>query len=162
MGGMTHRHLSDHLSELVEAVVSDLEESRCIAVKEDYELSALNLGMIAGYYYIQYTTIELFASSVTAKTKLRGLLEIVASASEYATLAIRHGDDRVLQKLAAHLPQKLPDDAKFTEPHIKALVLLQCPFSREPLPVDLRNDLDLVSRTRCDCSRRSSMSSRPT
>ena len=142
--GMTHRHLSDHLSELVEAVVSDLEESRCIAVKDDFELTALNLGMIAGYYYIQYTTIELFASSVTAKTKVRGLLEIVASASEYATLAIRHGDDRVLQKLAAHLPQKLPDDAKFTEPHIKALVLLQCHFSREPLPVDLRNDLDLV------------------
>jgi pre-mRNA-splicing helicase BRR2 len=142
--GMTHRHLSDHLSELVEAVVSDLEESRCIAVKDDFELTALNLGMIAGYYYIQYTTIELFASSVTAKTKVRGLLEIVASASEYATLAIRHGDDRVLQKLAAHLPQKLPDDAKFTEPHIKALILLQCHFSREPLPVDLRNDLDLV------------------
>ena len=35
------------------------------------DLSALNLGMIAAYYYISYTTLELFASSLTAKTKLK-------------------------------------------------------------------------------------------
>ncbi len=35
------------------------------------DVSPLNLGMIAAYYYITYTTIELFASSLTAKTKLK-------------------------------------------------------------------------------------------
>ena len=35
------------------------------------ELEPLNLGMIAAYYYITYTTIELFASSLTAKTKTK-------------------------------------------------------------------------------------------
>lgn len=55
----------------MERVVGDLEEARAVAVEDDMNLSALNLGMIAAYYYIQYTTIELFASSVTAKTKLR-------------------------------------------------------------------------------------------
>lgn len=35
------------------------------------DLEPLNLGMIAAYYYIAYTTIELFASSLTAKTKLK-------------------------------------------------------------------------------------------
>ena len=45
------------------------------------ELSPLNLGMIAAYYYIAYTTIELFAASLTAKTKTKGLLEILANAS---------------------------------------------------------------------------------
>lgn len=45
------------------------------------DLSALNLGMIAAYYHIAYTTIELFAASLTAKTKIKGLLEILANAS---------------------------------------------------------------------------------
>lgn len=51
--------------------MGDLEEARAVSVADDMNLSPLNLGMIAAYYYIQYTTIELFANSVTAKTKLR-------------------------------------------------------------------------------------------
>ena len=35
------------------------------------DLDPLNLGMIAAYYYVAYTTIELFAASLTAKTKLK-------------------------------------------------------------------------------------------
>ncbi len=35
------------------------------------DLEPLNLGMIAAYYYITYTTIELFSSSLTAKTKTK-------------------------------------------------------------------------------------------
>jgi hypothetical protein len=34
-------------------------------------VSALNLGMIAAYYYIRYTTIELFNSSLNEKTKIK-------------------------------------------------------------------------------------------
>ena len=30
--------------------------------------------MISSYYYIKYTTIELFAASVAAKTKVKGTL----------------------------------------------------------------------------------------
>ena len=66
---MTHRHLSDHLSELVENTLADLEQSKCIAIEEEMDLSPLNLGMIAAYYYINYTTIGMctthpFVSSV--------------------------------------------------------------------------------------------------
>jgi hypothetical protein len=69
--GVSHRHVSDHLSELVESLLSDLEQSKLIAIEDDMDLEPLNLGMIAAYYYIAYTTIELFASSLTAKTKLK-------------------------------------------------------------------------------------------
>jgi pre-mRNA-splicing helicase BRR2 len=72
--GTSHRHLSDHLSEVVEAVIADLEESKCLTVEEEVDLAPLNLGMISSYYYIQYTTVELFASSLTAKTKTKGLV----------------------------------------------------------------------------------------
>ena len=79
--GVTHRHLSDHLSELVEHTLSDLEQSKCISIEDDMDTSPLNLGMIAAYYYINYTTIELFSMSLNAKTKIRGLLEIIANAA---------------------------------------------------------------------------------
>lgn len=54
---MSHRHLSDHLSELVEQTLSDLEQSKCISVEDEMDVAPLNLGMIAAYYYINYTTI---------------------------------------------------------------------------------------------------------
>lgn len=162
-----------------------------LEVEEEVNLVPLNLGMIAAYYYVQYATVELFASSVTAKTKVRrgiasvprytqscrwplcsnnvptnhpnpqhthpptntpspknqttnnqikGLLEILASASEYGELPIRQGEERVLQSLATRLPQKLPEGARFSETHVKALVLLQAHFSRAALPTELRAD----------------------
>ena len=70
--GSTFRHLSDHLSEIVESVINDLEESKCLTVEDEIDISPLNLGLISSYYYIQYTTIEIFASSVTEKTKIKG------------------------------------------------------------------------------------------
>ena len=93
--GVSHRHLSDHLSDLVESVLSDLENSKVIAIEDDMDLEPLNLGMIAAYYYIAYTTIELLSSSLTAKTKLKGLLEILASASEFDDLPMRPGNNPI-------------------------------------------------------------------
>lgn len=57
---MSHRHLSDHLSELVETTLHDLEQSKCISIEDEMDVAPLNLGMIAAYYYINYTTIGWF------------------------------------------------------------------------------------------------------
>lgn len=57
IAGMSHRHLSDHLSELVENTLQDLEQSKCISIEDEMDVAPLNLGMIAAYYYINYTTI---------------------------------------------------------------------------------------------------------
>ena len=43
--GVTHRHLSDHMSELVEQTLNDLEQSKCISIEDDIDTSPLNLGM---------------------------------------------------------------------------------------------------------------------
>jgi pre-mRNA-splicing helicase BRR2 len=70
---VSHQHLSDHLSELVEDTLSDLVNSKCIAIgksdqsrrrsvtyrisllEEEMDVSPLNLGMIAAYYNISCT-----------------------------------------------------------------------------------------------------------
>ena len=83
MQGVTYRHLSDHLSEMVENTLAELEHSKCISIEEDMDTAPLNLGMIAAYYYINYTTIELFSTSLNNKTKIRGLIEIIYAAAEY-------------------------------------------------------------------------------
>ncbi|EDS43282.1 pre-mRNA-splicing helicase BRR2 [Culex quinquefasciatus] len=45
--GVTHRHLSDHLSDLFESTRSDLEQSICISVEDEMDTLPLNLDMIA-------------------------------------------------------------------------------------------------------------------
>lgn len=118
----------------MEETLTVLETSRAIAIKDDMDLSALNLGMIASYYYIETSTVELFASSLTERTKLKGLLEILCAAVEFESVPIRHNEDRVLRQLAGHLPLKI-DNPKYTEPSTKVNVLLQAHFSRQSLKV---------------------------
>ncbi|CAH9136752.1 unnamed protein product [Cuscuta epithymum] len=128
--GVSHRHLSDHLSELVENTLTDLEASKCVSIDDDYLLAPNNLGMIASYYYINYTTIERFSSSLTPKTKLKGLLEILTSASEYQQLPIRPGEEELIRRLINHQRFSF-ENPKYSDPHVKANALLQAHFSRQ-------------------------------
>lgn len=141
--GVTHRHLSDHLSELVETTINDLVTSKCIAIEDEMDVSPLNLGMIAAYYNINFSTVELFSSSLTPTTKLKGLLEIISTAAEYESIPIRHHEDQVLKRIYERLPVKL-SNVKFNSPHHKANILLQAHFSRTQLPADLASDQALV------------------
>ncbi|XP_068216026.1 U5 small nuclear ribonucleoprotein 200 kDa helicase [Palaemon carinicauda] len=140
--GVSHRHLSDHLSELVENTLHDLEESRCITIEDDMDTAPLNLGIIASYYYINYTTIELFNKSLNSKTKIRGLLEIISSAAEYENVPIRHGEEDTLRRLGQKVPNK--PEGKTTDPHIKTNLLLQAHLSRLTLSAELQQDTELV------------------
>jgi len=138
--GTSNVHLSEHLSEMVETVLGDLEESKCCEMSEEGEVSPLNLGMIAAYYYIQYRTIEIIASSVTAKTKIRGVMEILSAAYEFGSLPVRYGEEKALKILARTLTHKLPETSEFHDSNTKALILLQNHFSRKSLSADLRSD----------------------
>jgi len=140
--GVTHHHQSDHLSDLVENTLQHLEESRCIAIEDDMDTQPLNLGIIASYYYINYTTIDLFNKSLNNKTKIRGLLEILGSASEYETLPVRHGEEHILSRLLNKLPHKI--EGKLTDPHFKTNLLLQSHLSRLSLTAELQQDLETV------------------
>lgn len=140
--GVSHRHLSDHLSDLVENTLHDLEESRCITIEDDMDTAPLNLGIIASYYYINYTTIELFNKSLNSKTKIRGLLEIISSAAEYENVPIRHGEEDTLRRLIQKVPNK--PEGKPTDPHTKTNLMLQAHLTRLTLSAELQQDTELV------------------
>ncbi|XP_024003677.1 DExH-box ATP-dependent RNA helicase DExH13 isoform X2 [Eutrema salsugineum] len=147
--GVSHRHLSDHLSELVENTLSDLEVSKCIEIDNELDLSPLNLGMIASYYYISYTTIERFSSLLASKTKMKGLLEILTSASEFDLISIRPGEEDTVRRLINHQRFSF-ENPKCTDPHVKANALLQAHFSRQKISGNLAMDQRevLLSATR--------------
>ena len=74
--------------------------------------------MIAAYYYIKYNTVDIFTQSLSAKTKLKGLIDIISHASEFDDLPIRYGEAQALDRLAGHLPVKI-DTPKFNDANIK-------------------------------------------
>ncbi|GAA6018807.1 hypothetical protein JCM10207_000247 [Rhodosporidiobolus poonsookiae] len=143
MQGTTHRHLSDHLSELVETTLADLQNSKAITIEDEMDVSALNLGMIAAYYNINYLTVDIFSMSLTEKTKLRGLLEIVSSANEFESIPIRHHEDVLLRKVYDRCPVKVAQP-NYESPAFKTNVLLQAHFSRLNLPADLAADQAVI------------------
>ncbi|KAI0088962.1 Sec63-domain-containing protein [Irpex rosettiformis] len=140
---VSHQYLSDHLSELVENTLSDLVNSKCIAIEDEMDVSPLNLGMIAAYYNISYVTVEVYTLSLKERTKLKGLLEVVSSSAEFEMIPIRRHEDVLLRRIYDRVPVKL-DRADFEAPHFKTFLLLQAHFSRLSLPPDLAADQVLV------------------
>lgn len=89
LSGISGEDINDYLSELIENTLEDLEGTKCISIEEEMELSPLNLGIIASYYYIKHGTIEHFINTLNEKANLPGLLSIISSTPEFETIEIR-------------------------------------------------------------------------
>ncbi|KIJ55099.1 hypothetical protein M422DRAFT_219656 [Sphaerobolus stellatus SS14] len=145
LSSVSHQHLSDHLSELVETTLSDLVDANCIEIEDEMDVSPSNIGMIAAYYNISYVTVDIYTKSLKKTTKLKGLLEIVSFSAEFQTVPIRRREDIILKRIYDRVPVKLsPDSVNFDDPCFKAFVLLQAHFSRLTLPTDLALDQALI------------------
>lgn len=140
----SHEGLSTHLSELVENTLKDLAEAKIIEVdEEDDSITPLNPAMIAAYYNISFITMQTFLLSLTGRTKLKGILEIVSSATEFESIQIRRHEENTLRRIYDRVPVKMAQPA-FESPHFKAFVLLQAHFSRMQLPADLAKDQEII------------------
>ena len=140
----SHEGLSTYLSELVETTLKDLSEAKLIELDEDDDtVTPLNAAMIAAYYNISFITMQTYLLSLTGRTKLKGILEIVTSATEFESIQIRRHEDNILQRVYDRVPVKMAQPS-FESPHFKAFVLLQAHFSRMQLPVDLAKDQEIV------------------
>ncbi|KAL1882717.1 hypothetical protein VTK73DRAFT_1237 [Phialemonium thermophilum] len=140
----THDGLSRYLSDLVETTLKDLSESKIIDFdEEDGSVSPQNGAMIAAYYNISYITMQTFLLSLTARTKLKGILEIVTSATEFESVQIRRHEENLLRQIYDRVPVKMTEPV-FDSPHFKAFVLLQAHFSRMQLPIDLAKDQEVI------------------
>lgn len=142
----SHDGLSAHLSELVETTLKELADAKIIELDEETdEITPLNPAMIAAYYNISFITMQTFLLSLNAKTRMKALLEIVTSATEFETIQIRRHEESLLRRVYDRLPIKLAESS-FESPHFKAFILLQAHFSRMQLPVDLLKDQEIILR----------------
>ena len=140
------------MSVLVESTLKELEEAKIIEIEEsedseesgeeEEEIVPLNGAMISAYYNVSFNTVKEF-NRLGNKTKLKGILEIITSASEFDVLPIRQNEEAILSKVHNKVPVKA-SDVDYESPYFKAFLLLQAHFSRIPLPLDLANDQKVV------------------
>src|SRR6202012_2040098 len=109
------------LKELTEAKIIDLDE-------EDDTITPLNPAMIAAYYNVSFITMQTFLLSLNAKTKLKGLLEIVTSATEFEGIQIRKHEEHLLRRIHETLPVKMSEPINYETAHFKSFVLMQAHF----------------------------------
>ncbi|KAJ4272229.1 Pre-mRNA-splicing helicase BRR2 [Fusarium torreyae] len=140
----THEGLSNYMSDLVETTLRELGESKIIDFdEEDGSVAPQNAAMIAAYYNISYITMQTFLLSLSSRTKLKGIMEIVTSATEFETIQIRRHEDGLLRRIYDRVPVKM-SEAVYDSPHFKSFVLLQAHFSRMQLPIDLAKDQEVL------------------
>lgn len=132
-----------------------------LSTEDEMDVSALNLGMIAAYYNISCedrlaveiwllylsivtdATVEVYTLSLKETTKLKGLLEVVSSSTEFENIPIRRHEDVLLRRVYDRVPVKL-DHVSFETPHFKTFLLVQAHFSRLQLPPDLAADQAMI------------------
>lgn len=146
---ISHLGISEYLSQLIEKDLEELAEAQMIEIgdeedeeEEEDSISPLNGAMIASYHSVSYLTMKEFAR-LDNKSRMRGILEVVTSASEFESLPIRENEEVTLSKIYLKLPIKTLT-VDYDSPHFKAFVLLQAHFSRFTLPPDLALDQKLV------------------
>uniref|UniRef100_A0AC35TM19 Helicase ATP-binding domain-containing protein n=1 Tax=Rhabditophanes sp. KR3021 TaxID=114890 RepID=A0AC35TM19_9BILA len=144
--GVTDTHICDFLSDLIENTCNYLIQAKCIESSDEFGLEPLNLGIIAGYYYISFTTIEIFGASIKERTKVRGLLEIIGNANEFSDIIIRHHETKILSQLAEKLSNQLRSQ-KFSDPRVKTNLLLNSYLSRFNLSAELNKDIKQIVPT---------------
>jgi activating signal cointegrator complex subunit 3 len=137
--------ISSYMSSLVQNTFEDLEDSGCIKMNED-GVEPMMLGTIASQYYLRYMTVSMFGSNIGPDTSLELFLHILAGASEYDELPVRHNEENYNEALAAKVPYKV-DKNCLDDPHVKTNLLLQAHFSQLELPIsdyitDLKSVLD--------------------
>ncbi|XP_044714925.1 sec63 brl domain-containing protein [Hirsutella rhossiliensis] len=144
LASTTHEGLSNFMSDLVETTLRELGESKIIDFDEDDgTVAPHNAAMIGAYYNISYITMQTFLLSLSGRTKLKGILEIVTSATEFESIQVRRHEERLLRRIYDRVPVKM-SQAVYDSPHFKAFVLLQAHFSRMQLPIDLAKDQEVL------------------
>jgi pre-mRNA-splicing helicase BRR2 len=137
--------LSKYLSDLVEDTLAELTQSKIIEFdEEDGSVVPQNAATIAAYYNISYLTMQTFLMSLKARTKLKGILEIVTAAAEFESIQIRRHEEGILRRIYERVPVKMTEPV-FGTPHFKAFVLIQAHFSRMDLPIDLAKDQEVIT-----------------
>ncbi|CAK7209830.1 Pre-mRNA-splicing helicase BRR2 [Sporothrix bragantina] len=140
-----------YMTELVEDTLRELSDTKLVTIDDDEgTVTPTNGALVAAHYNLSYITMQTLLLSLTARTKLKGILEIITAASEFETIQTRRHEEGLLRRIYDRVPVKMASAADgevdYNAPAFKAFVLLQAHFSRMQLPIDLAKDQEVVVR----------------
>lgn len=130
-----------YLSGLVSKSLDELHLSRCIDVQQK-KLLPTPLGKISSYYYLSHKTIRNFCAKIKHTSDLHMLLRLLAEATEYDELPVRHNEDKINSDLSMLTRYKIDDwQTHLGDAHVKAFILVQAHLSHLKMPIsDYVND----------------------
>lgn len=142
--------MGQFMTELVEDTLRELSDTKLVTIDDDDgTVTPTNGTRVASHYNLSYITMQTLLLSLTARTKLKGMLEIITAAAEFESIQTRRHEEGLLRRIYDRIPVKLPSNdgiVDFNAPSSKAFILLQAHFSRMQLPIDLAKDQEVVVR----------------
>ena len=107
------------------------------------DVSSTNLGLIASHYSIKCATADIFSSSLTPSSKIKGILEIIVSSVELEQFPVRPSEEKILKEINSCLPEPI-EKAYLNSPSTKSLLLFYSHFSRLSLTSELTHDTSIL------------------
>jgi antiviral helicase SLH1 len=129
--------ISTYLSGLIDKVIENLIESKCLISTGD-KLNATPFLQISSYYYLSHKTIRNLVNKIVPNASFRQCLRWLCEATEYDELPTRHGEELINMEMSQEMRYPADDleDYEFIwDPHIKAFLLLQAFMTRIELPI---------------------------
>jgi antiviral helicase SLH1 len=133
--------INSYLSTLVTHSLEELQLSRCIEFVKN-KLYPTKFGKISSYYYLSHKTIRNFIAKVKPTSDFHNILRLLAEATEYDELPVRHNEDKINYELSTLTRYKVDDwDLPLGDAHVKAFLLVQGHLSHLKMPIsDYVND----------------------
>lgn len=129
--------ISEYLSGLINGVIDDLKESKCL-ISNSNTLQPTPFLQIASYYYLSHKTVGHLATHVKPSASFRDCLKLLSQATEYDELQTRHGEELINTELSQQMRYPAEDLNEYEfiwDPHIKVYLLLQAYMSRIEMPI---------------------------
>lgn len=84
--------LNTYLSAIIQRSFDELIRATCLTINDidQRTLQATVHGRIASHYYISYKTINLFAQRLSSTITIGELIDLIASAHEYAEMPVKN------------------------------------------------------------------------
>ena len=136
--------LNDYLTNLINNVLTTLNESGCIKIHDNGDIESTSIGNLASFYYISHKTAKVFSTLIKPNLTIYDLIPIISCAEEFADLPVRHNEDLMNKELHKNLPYQY-ENINYGGSHDKTNLLFQAHFSRISMPIsDYDTDLKLV------------------
>lgn len=134
---ITQEGISLYLSKLVDKVINNLVDSKCLTSTGE-KLFPTPFLQISSYYYLSHKTIRNLLNKVEPNASFRQCLRWLCEATEYDELPTRHGEELINMEMSQQMRYPADDleDYEFIwDPHIKSFLLLQAFMTRIELPI---------------------------